>query len=58
MGQRVAAIIGLLLLASYVLFIAFKIRTGAGPLIAICLAVIAMACVDAWQGALRGGRRN
>ena len=58
MGQRLAAAIGILLFAGYVLFISLKITTGAGPLIVIVLAVLAMVIVDAWQGAFRESRRG
>ncbi|HMR33874.1 MAG TPA: hypothetical protein PKA13_08680 [Geminicoccaceae bacterium] len=58
MGNRIAAVIGIVLFAAYVLFIALKIRSGAGPLIGIGVAVIAMAILDAWQSAFRDGRRG
>ena len=54
MGNRVAAVIGILLVAAYTLFLSLKI--GAGVLIAIVLAVLAMAIADAWQGAFRNGQ--
>lgn len=58
MGNRLAAVIGIALFAAYVLFIPFKIRSGAAPLIAISFAVVAMAILDAWQSAFRNGGRG
>jgi hypothetical protein len=50
---KLAAVIGLVLMAGYVLFLAFSIK--AVPLIVIGLGVLLMAAVDAWQVAFRNG---
>jgi len=53
MEDRIAAALGFLLMAAFVLFLAFKI--GEPPLIIIAVVVVAMAAVDVWQNGIRGG---
>ena len=51
MGTKVAALVGLLLMAAFVLYLAFAI--GALPLVIIAVVVVAMAAVDVWESGLR-----
>ena len=51
MVEKLTAVIGLLMMAVFVLFLSFKI--GALPLIIIAVAVVVMATVDVWQGAFK-----
>jgi hypothetical protein len=53
---KLAALIGLVLMATYVMFLGISIR--ATPLIVIGVAVVIMAAVDAWRVAFRGGNTN
>ncbi|HET6468049.1 MAG TPA: hypothetical protein VFG43_06695 [Geminicoccaceae bacterium] len=53
MVDRLCAVIGLVMFASYLLYISFAIRTGAGPLIVIALLVTALVALDAWREGFR-----
>jgi hypothetical protein len=53
MVDRITALIGVVLFASYLLYISFTIRTGATPLIIIALGVTVLVVLDAWRGAFR-----
>lgn len=56
MVEKLAAVIGVALMATYVLFLGVSIK--ATPLIIIGVVVVIMAAVDAWQGAFLDARRG
>lgn len=51
MIDKAAAIVGFLLMAAFVLFLAFDI--GALPLTIIMVVVVVMAAIDVWESGLR-----
>lgn len=55
MIDRLAALLGFVLMAAFVLFLAFDI--GALPLTLIIVVVVGLAGIDVWRSGLRNGSR-